>query len=151
MTSATAPGFNSVTPYLTCKDAAKAIETYKKAFGAKVIDRMECPETGKIMHAVIEIGNSKIMMGDESPGCPATPGASFYVYMPDVDAAVAQAKKAGLHETMPIEDMFWGDRLGAVKDENGIQWSIATHKKDVSKDELEKGAKEFAQKMKKAA
>jgi PhnB protein len=148
MTSAQPKEYSTVTPSLVCKDAAKTIDTYKKAFGAKELFRMNCPETGKIMHAVIEIGNSKIMLGDEWPGCPASGGASFYVYMPDCDAAMKQAKEAGLQETMPAADMFWGDRLGAVKDENGINWSIATHVKDVSPEELDKGAKEFAKNMK---
>ncbi len=152
MTSATPREFGTITPSLTLKDAAKTIETDKKAFGAKEESKMLCPVTGKVMHAVLQIGSSKIMVADEFGGCPATgKGTAFYVYMPDVDAALKQAKDAGLKETMPAEDMFWGDRLGAVEDENGIQWSLATHVKDLSQEEIEKGAKAFAEKMKQKA
>jgi len=152
MTSPIPEGFSSVTPSLIFKDCAKAIETYKKAFGAKEIARVEMPDgSKKIMHAVIEIGNSKIMMADEFPNCPATTSSNFYVYMPDCDVVMTQAKKAGLTETMPAEDMFWGDRLGSLKDENGLQWTIATHVIDPSNEEIEKGAKEMAERMKNAS
>src|SRR5688572_6310960 len=113
MTSPIPEGFTTITPSLSVKDAAKAIETYKKAFGAKEISRTEAPGSNKIMHACLEIGTSKIFIADEFPGCSGAAGASFYLYVPDVDAALTQAKKAGLNETMPAEDMFWGDRLGA--------------------------------------
>jgi PhnB protein len=143
-------GYSTVTPSLCFKDCAKAIETYKKAFGAKELYRMEMPDgSGKIMHAVIEIGNSKIMMGDDFGNW--VKGGGFYVYMPNCDAAMKQAKDAGLKETMPAEDMFWGDRLGAVSDEYGIQWTIAEHQREVSAEDLDKGAKEMAQKMKSGA
>ena len=140
-------GFATITPSLTLKDAASAIETYKKAFGAKEIARMEWPGTGKIMHAVLEIGNSKIFVADETPNCPASK-AGFYLYMPDVDAAVKQAVQGGLKQTMPPEDMFWGDRLGAVEDAFGNQWTLATHIRDVSDADMEKGKEAFLEKMK---
>lgn len=150
MTQPIPQGYSSVTPCIAADNCADVIETYKKAFGAKENpqDRTQCPETGKIMHTIIEIGNSKIMMSDKFPGCPSAEGASFYVYVPNCDNALKQAKEAGLEITMPAADMFWGDRLGAVKDQCGIQWSIATHVKDVSREDLEKGAKEFAKQMK---
>lgn len=150
MTNSIPEGFSTVTANISADNCADVIETYKKAFGAKenAKDRMQCPETGKIMHTIIQIGDTKIMMSDKFPGCPAVQGASFYIYTQDCDKMLNHAKEAGLELTMPAQDMFWGDRLGAVKDQCGIQWSIATHVRDVSRDELEKGAKEFAQMMK---
>jgi uncharacterized glyoxalase superfamily protein PhnB len=152
MTRPIPQGFTTVTAVIAADDCAEAIETYKKAFDAKENpeDRTQCPETGRIMHTVIQIGTSKIMMSDKFPGCPAVEGASFYLYVPDCDKTLKQAKEAGMDITMPAEDMFWGDRLGAVKDSCGIQWSVATHKRDVSRDELDKGAKEMAKRMKEA-
>lgn len=149
--SAIPEGFNSVIPSLVLKDAAKAIETYKKAFGAKELSRMQNPETGKIMHACIEIGTSRLFLSDEMPGCMAASNSSFYMYMPDVDAAFAQAKSSGLTEKFAPQDMFWGDRMGTVVDENGIAWTLATHKRDVSPEDMQKGAKEMATRMKEGA
>lgn len=149
--SAIPEGFNTVIPALVLKDAAKAIETYQNAFGAKVLHNLKCPETGKIMHACLEIGTSKIFLSDEMPGCMAASNSSFYLYMPDVDASFTQAKKAGMTEKFAPQDMFWGDRMGTVTDENGISWSIATHKRDVSPDEMDRGAKEMAARMKESA
>lgn len=143
-------GYATVTPCLAVKDCAKVMETYKTAFGAKELSRTQCPETGKVMHAEMQIGNSRIMMSDLFPGCPAESSGSFYLYVPDCDAAMAKAKNAGFTETMPAEEMFWGDRLGAVKDNCGISWTIATHVKDVSEEDIQKGAKEMAAKMKEA-
>ena len=143
MTPSVPKGFNTATPSLTFKDARKAIETYKKAFNAKEIDAYMYPDSDKIMHAVIEIGNSKFMVGNEAPGMPMQMKAYFYLYVDDADAAMDQAKSAGLKEVMPVADTFWGDRLGAVQDEYGVQWSIATHKRDLSKEEIDKGAKDF--------
>lgn len=151
MTHACAKGFTSITPSLSFKDCAKAIESYKGALGAKEISRLEMPDgSGKIMHAVLEIGNSKLMVSDEFPGCPAASGTAFYLYVDDCDSAIETAKKAGFAEKMPAMDMFWGDRMGAVTDPFGISWSIATHKREVSSDDLEKGAKEFLAQMKAA-
>lgn len=151
MTDTCAKGFTSITPSLSFKDCAKAIETYKQALGAKEISRLQMPETGgKIMHAVIEIGNSKLMVSDEFPGCPTASGTAFYLYVDDCDQTIQQAKKSGFEEKMPPMEMFWGDRMGAVSDPFGIQWSIATHKRDVTQDDLEKGAKEFIAQMKAA-
>jgi len=154
MTETCPKGFTTVTPSVSVKNCTKAIETYKKAFGAKEITCMKSPDgSGKVMHAVIQIGNSNIMMSDEFPGCPSASagGTAFYIYVEDCDATIKKAKDAGLKETMPAEDMFWGDRLGAVNDEFGIQWSVATHKKEVSQDDLEKGAKDMMERMKQGA
>ena len=145
-------GYHSVTPSFTFKDSQKAIDFYKKAFNAKVLDIF--PNlTGKgIMHATIQIGDSILMMGDEMPGsenCPksaetlGTSPMSLFIYVPDVDAAFKQAVAAGAAVAMPVADMFWGDRAGSVKDPFGYAWMIATHTKDLSKDEMRKGAEAF--------
>lgn len=150
MTQPVPEGFSTITPSIALKNCQDMIETYRDAFDAKLLDKTMCPETGKVMHATLQIGTSKLMVSDEFPNCPSAKGASFYLYVPNCDATMKQAKEAGLKETMAAEDMFWGDRLGAVTDACGIQWSIATHVKDVSKDDLEKGAKEMAKRMKEA-
>lgn len=151
MVKAIPEGYATVTPSLMVKDAAKAIELYKKAFGAKVESRMEMPDgSGKIMHAVLVIGNSKLFIADAMPemGCGAPSVSSFYLYLPDVDAAAKQSLQAGMKEMYPVKDMFWGDRMGAVEDAFGIKWTLATHVKDVSPEEMAEGAKNF---MKSAA
>lgn len=149
MTNAIPQGFTTITPSLNLENAAEAIELYKKALGAKEIAVMKSPDgSGKIMHAVLEIGNSKIFLADAfcKSGIEHS-NSSFYLYVPDVDAAFKQARAAGLSEKMPVTDMFWGDRLGAVVDKFGIGWTIATHTRDVSDDELKKGAEAFAKQM----
>ena len=153
-TQAIPQGFNTITPSLNLTNAAEAIELYKKAFNAKEIATMKSPDgSGKIMHAVLEIGNSKIFLADQfcESSSMKPSNSSFYLYVPDVDAAFKQAKAAGISETMPVTDMFWGDRLGAVTDKFGISWTLATHNRDVSDDEMKKGAIEFAKQMNKAA
>ena len=145
-------GYHTLTPSFTFKDSKKAIEFYKKAFGAKVLDLMQDPSGRRTMHATIQIGNSIMMMGDEMPGSEncsksaETLGSSpisLYVYVPDVDAAFKQAVAAGGTETMPVADMFWGDRCGSLKDPFGYSWMIATHKQDLTNDEIQKGAQAF--------
>jgi uncharacterized glyoxalase superfamily protein PhnB len=143
-------GYHSVTPSLTLKDSQKAIDFYKKAFNAKVLDLFPNPVGKGIMHAVIQIGNSLIMMGDEAPGMSAKSAEtlngspiSLYVYVPNVDEAYKQAVDAGAVATMPVMDMFWGDRAGNLKDPFGYTWMIATHQKDLTKDEIKKGAEAF--------
>lgn len=146
MTKKIPEGYQSITPTLIVEGAAKAIELYKKAFGAQEIYRME-GTPGKIMHACIQIGNSKLFIGDTDPQMAPTPTSSkFYVYLPDVDATFKQAKQAGLSEVVAPQDMFWGDRMGAVKDSFGIQWSLATHVREVSPEEMEEAKKEFLSK-----
>jgi PhnB protein len=137
-------GFNTITPSLVLNGAAKAIDLYKKAFGAQELYRMEVPGTGKLMHACLVIGNSKIFLSDTDPKMSATPStSSFYLYMDDVDAAFTQAKKAGLNELVPVQDMFWGDRMGAVEDSFGIRWTLATHVREVSQEEMEAARKNW--------
>jgi uncharacterized glyoxalase superfamily protein PhnB len=145
------PGYATVTPSITMKDTSKAIEFYKKALGAT--ERMRAPgPDGKIMHAEIQIGDSFVMMNDEVMGCSSaqTLGGSpisFYLYVENADAALAKAISAGCKELMPVTDMFWGDRMGSVQDPFGLSWTLATHVKDVSPAEMEKGQKEFMKQM----
>ena len=149
-------GYHSVTPSFTFKDSKKAIEFYKKAFNAKVLDLFPNLTGNGIMHATIQIGNSILMMGDEMPNsekcaksaettgsCPI----SLFVYVENADAAFKQAVAAGAKENMPVMDMFWGDRAGSVKDPFGYSWMIATHKRDMSKDEIKKEAEAFFAQM----
>ena len=143
-------GYHSVTPDLTLKDSIKAIKFYKKAFGAKEMGVFPSPDGKSTMHAVIKIGDSIIMMGDERPGesCESaeTLGASpvsLFVYVPDVDKVFNQAVDAGAEITMPLDDMFWGDRCGTVKDPFGYSWMIATHSHDMTWEEVQKGAEAF--------
>jgi uncharacterized glyoxalase superfamily protein PhnB len=134
---------------LIVSDAAAAIDLYKKAFGATEEYRMACPDTGKIMHACIYFGSSKIFLSDENPNmeCSKATHSNFYVYLKDVNSAFSTAKQAGMEEVMPPEDMFWGDRTGSVKDKFGNYWTLATHVRDVSPQEMEEGKKKFAEKM----
>ena len=137
-------GMHTVTPHLVCGGAADAIEFYKKAFNAVETSRMPGPN-GKIMHASIRIGDSTIMLVDESPefgmlGPKALKGTpvTVHLYVEDVDAFAARAAQAGAKITMPVADMFWGDRYGHLEDPFGHRWSVATHVKDVTQDEMRK-------------
>lgn len=133
-------------PTLAIKGADKAIEQYKKAFGAVEAYRMACPKTGAIMHACLKFGETEIFMCEENPqmGAIATQNQSFYLYVPNADEAMKQATKAGCKELKPAEDMFWGDRNGTVADSFGIKWTLATHVRDVSPQELEEAVKKMA-------
>ncbi len=153
MTVQTIPqGFHSLTPGLTCKNAAQAIDLYKKAFGATEHSRMAGPD-GRIMHAELQIGDSMMFLADEFPGMSAAPapGAppsqSIYLYVQDVDATYAQAVAAGCQGAMPVSDMFWGDRFGKVVDPFGHHWNLATHVEDVAPAEMERRAKEWTAQM----
>ena len=135
-------GMHTVTPHLVCAGASDAIEFYKKAFNAVEGGRLP-GQGGKLMHAMIRIGDSPIMLVDEFPewgsfGPKALKGSSvtIHLYVEDVDAAVARAVGAGAKITMPLEDMFWGDRYCKLEDPFGHHWSIATHVRDVSPDEM---------------
>ncbi|TVM03295.1 MAG: glyoxalase [Candidatus Brocadia sp. WS118] len=149
-------GFHTVTPCLTLKNSLKAIEFYKKAFGAKELGVYPAPDGKSTMHAVIQIGDSILMMGDEMPGqgCKGaeSQGASpvgLYLYVPNVDAAFRQAVAAGATVTMAVTDMFWGDRCGSLKDPFGYAWMIATHNRDLTGEEIMEGAKSFFAKAEK--
>jgi PhnB protein len=149
MTSKVKPipeGYHSVTPYLIVKNAADAIEFYKKAFGATELFRMDQPD-GKIGHAEIKIGDSPIMLSDEFPEMghrgPQSLGGSpvsIMLYVEDVDAVVNRATSAGAKLDRPVEDKFYGDRAGSLTDPFGHIWHIGTHKEDVSPEEMEKRA-----------
>jgi uncharacterized glyoxalase superfamily protein PhnB len=136
-------GMHTVTPHLVCAGAADAIEFYKKAFHAVEEVRLPGPQ-GRLMHACIRIGDSQVMLVDEMPewgafgpkslkGSPVT----IHLAVEDVDAVVARAVGAGAKITMPVDDMFWGDRYGKLEDPFGHHWSVATHLRDVSPDELQ--------------
>ena len=136
-------GMRSVTPHLICAGAANAIEFYKKAFGAVEAARLPGPD-GKIMHAMIRIGDSAIMLVDENAewgmlGPNALKGSpvTIHLYVEDADAFVARAVKAGAKVTMPLDDMFWGDRYGTLDDPFGHHWSVGTHVRDVSTEEMQ--------------
>jgi len=126
-------GYHTVTPFLTLKDAAGAIEFYKKAFGAQERVRMPTPD-GKVAHAELQIGDSVVMLS-EALQEPVT-SASIYLYVPNADAMFDRAVKAGAQSTMPLADMFWGDRYGRLTDPFGVRWGIATHKEDVPPEEM---------------
>lgn len=139
-------GYHTATPYLIIKNAARAIDFYKKAFGATERMRMADP-TGKVMHAEIQIGDSRIMIADEFPEMgarsPESLGGSpvsIFLYVEDVDALAKQATSAGAKVLMPIQDQFWGDRYGKLTDPFGHVWDIATHKEDVTPEEMHKRA-----------
>ena len=148
-------GYHTVTPYLTLRDAAGAIEFYKKAFGAMEIFRMNSPD-GTVGHAELKIGDSIIMLSEENPkGECRSPASlngtttSLFLYVEDVDATFNQAVRAGATVSMPVTDMFWGDRHGQVSDPFGHRWSIATHKEYLSPKEVaERARKAFAQQAK---
>ena len=137
-------GYYSLTPYLVTHAAADAIEFYKKAFGA--VEQMRMPGPGgKVMHAELKIGNSVLMLSDESPDrgylSPKTiggSGSSIMFYTEDVDATFKRANDAGATTEMPPTDMPWGDRMGNLRDPFGHSWAIATHKEDLSPEEIEK-------------
>jgi PhnB protein len=138
-------GYHTVTPYLICKDAAKAIDFYKAAFGATELFRMADPTSGKVGHAEIKIGDSPIMLADEYPEMkylgPESLGGtpvSMMLYVEDVDALAAQAVAAGATVIEPVSDKFYGDRMGSFADPFGHRWHIGTHKEDVTPEEMEK-------------
>jgi len=139
-------GMHAVTPHLTCAGAADAIEFYKKAFNAVEIKRMPGPQ-GKLMHALIRIGDSAVMLADEftdwgSFGPKSLHGSpvTIHVYVEDVDALVERAVAAGAKITMPLEDTFWGDRYGKLEDPFGHHWSVATHLRDMSSEDMQQAA-----------
>jgi uncharacterized glyoxalase superfamily protein PhnB len=134
---------HTVTPHLVCAGAADAIEFYKKAFGATETSRMPGPG-GKLMHASVRIGDSTVMLVDEMPehgtlGPKALKGTPvvIHLYVEDADAFAARAAKAGAKVTMPVTEMFWGDRYGQLEDPFGHRWSVATHVKDLTPAEMQ--------------
>jgi PhnB protein len=147
-TNAKPQGYHSITPSLTCKNAADAIDYYTKVFGAKELFRMAAPG-GKIGHAELTIGDSRIFVNDEfGPSASGTPGMSLFLYVDDVDSVFNKAVSTGSQVLMPLDNQFWGDRFGRVSDPFGHHWGLATHVEDVAPDEMERRAAEW---MKKAA
>jgi uncharacterized glyoxalase superfamily protein PhnB len=136
-------GFHTITPHLVCSGAAEALTFYKQAFGAVENSRMPGPD-GKIMHAQMRIGDSLLMLADDFPdyGC-VGPNALkntpvyIHLYVEDVDAVYARAVEAGAKPIMPVSDMFWGDRYGQIEDPFGHRWSIATHKRDLTPEQIQ--------------
>jgi PhnB protein len=151
-------GFHTITPHLTVRDATRALEFYKQAFGAQVLHVMPAPG-GKVMHAAIKIGDSILMLNDEFPeygGDPAPSassgsGVALHIYLENVDAAFERAVSAGASVKMPLMDQFWGDRYGIVKDPFGHKWSLATHNRDMSPEEMQKEQEKAFSKMPKSA
>jgi PhnB protein len=141
-------GYHTITPSLTVSDAEAAIRLYEKALGAEVKGKLHAPGGKKIMHSCLQIGNSKIFVQDVMPNMPGPKErhASFYVYVPDVDAAHKRAVAAGMKELYAPMDMFWGDRTGVVADAFGHHWTLATHRSDPSPAEMENAMKAWAAK-----
>ena len=144
-------GFAQLSPHIVVRDAKSAIEFYTKAFGAEEISRMPGPGGQWIMHAELKIGDSRLMLADEMPGncgsrSPQALGGTpvtIHLYVKDADAVVDRAVKAGATITMPVTDAFWGDRYGRLRDPFGHEWGVATHKKDMTKQEVMAAAEKF--------
>ncbi|HEX4074417.1 MAG TPA: VOC family protein [Candidatus Acidoferrales bacterium] len=141
-------GFHSITPYLTVRDVPQAMDFYKRAFGAEEVMRVNSSE-GKISHGEIKIGDSIVMIAEESPNgslrSPQSLGgttASVVLYVKDVDSVFEQALSAGAKEQQPLANMFWGDRYGRLTDPFGHLWSLATHVEDVSPEEMSRRTQE---------
>jgi len=155
MTKPIPDGFHTITPHLVVSDAAKAIEFYKKAFGAQEIERFMRPDGKAVMHAQLKIGDSMMMLGSEFPPHCLSPksrggtSVSLHLYVENADATFDRAVKAGCTVKMPMMDQFWGDRYGQVEDPFGHEWSMATHKKDLTQDQIAANAKAFFANMQK--
>lgn len=146
-------GFHTVTPHLIVSDAAKAIDFYKKALGAQEKDKFLSPDGQGVMHAELKVGDSIVMLGSERPPHCLSPksrggtSVSLNLYVDNADASFDRAVKAGCTVKMPMWDMFWGDRYGQVEDPFGHQWSFATHKQDLTKEQIAQNAKAFFAQM----
>ena len=147
------PGFHTITPSLIVRNAPAAIDFYKKALGAEELMRMATPD-GKIGHCELKIGDSIIFVTDENPGMgcssPETLGgtaSNLFLYVEDVDKSFQRAVDAGGKVTMPVADMFWGDRFGTFVDPSGHSWGLSTHKEDLTPQEIEERAKAFYAQM----
>ncbi len=137
-------GYHSVTPYMALRDAAGALDFYRRAFDAELGMKLEMPD-GKIAHAEMRIGDSIVMMSEENEEwgnkSPQSLGGSpmfLMIYLPDVDAAFAKALAAGATQVRPVEDQFYGDRTGTLKDPYGYQWTLGTHVEDLSQEEIQR-------------
>src|SRR5690348_5756338 len=151
------PGFHTLTPHLTVRNAEQALEFYKNAFGAEVLHVAHMPD-GKVMHAALRIGDSMVMLNDEFPDHGAlsplsTGGTSvtIHIYTDNVDTAFNRAVSAGAQVKMPLADQFWGDRYGVVADPFGHKWSLGAHIKDMSAEEMQREMARAMAGMKKTA
>jgi PhnB protein len=154
MAKAIPEGYHTITPYLTVRGATDAIAFYTRAFGAKEKERMTGPDGRSVMHAELTIGDSVFMLSDEMPqagtASPTTlkgSTAALFLYVPDVDAAFKRATDEGCKVVRPLADMFWGDRFGQVEDPFGHRWGLATHKEDVSPEEMKRRSDAFMASM----
>ena len=136
-------GFHTITACLTVKDAEQAIDFYRRAFNAEEMLRVHGPDGRRIMHAELKIGDSRCFIADEmeemgnrAPDAAGGSPFTVYMYVHDVDAVCNRAVGAGAVLKEPIRDMFWGDRCGTIRDPFGYEWTVATHKEDISKEEL---------------
>lgn len=143
-------GYHSVTPTLTIRGTSDAIEFYKKAFDAKEVYRFPGPDGKSIMHAEIRIGDSAIMLCDEIPemGCLSPkstggPSGAIYLYVNDADSVFSKAVSVGAQPLLPLMDGFWGDRIGMLVDPFGHRWTIATRKKEMTIEEIQKAGADF--------
>ena len=140
-------GYHTITPTLTLDDASRAIDWYKKALGAEELSRFTGPD-GKIMHAELKIGDSRIMVNDPIMGNKGPKGfggspTSLWIFVEDCDAFFNRAVAAGAQVKMPVGDQFWGDRMGAFADPHGYSWSVATRKEDLTREEMDRRGAEF--------
>jgi PhnB protein len=150
-------GFHTLTPHLTVRNAADALEVYKKALGAEVLHVAHMPD-GKVMHAALRIGDSMLMLNDEMPeygvlsplACNGS-AVTIHIYTENADPAFDRVVSAGAKVKMPLMDQFWGDRYGVVVDPYGHMWSIAAHVKDMSPEEIQRAQAEALAKMAPAA
>ncbi|MBP2673730.1 MAG: uncharacterized protein H6Q84_570 [Deltaproteobacteria bacterium] len=148
-------GYHSITTCMTVKDADRAIEFYKKAFGAEELLRVAGPDGHGVMHAELKIGDSRYFIADEiremgnrSPESLGGSPAGIYLYVRDAEETYKKAVAAGAAAREPVQDMFWGDRCGTVRDPYGYDWTVATHKEDVSPEELKRRHAEWIKGMK---
>jgi uncharacterized glyoxalase superfamily protein PhnB len=146
-------GFHTLTPHLTVRDADKALEFYKNALGAEILGVARTPD-GKVLHAALRIGDSMLMLNDEfpemgglSPLSVGGTGVTVHIYLENVDEAFDRVVSAGAKVAMPLMDQFWGDRYGMVTDPFGHKWSLATHIKDMSPEEMQSAQDEAMRKM----
>jgi len=153
MTKPIPDGFHTITPHLVVSDAAKAIEFYKKALGAQENGRIMAPDGKAVMHAQLKIGSSMLMLASEFPPSCLSPksrggtSVTLHLYVENADAVFDRAVKAGCAVKMPLTDQFWGDRYGVTEDPFGHQWSIATHKQDLTEEQMAAKAKAAFAKM----
>lgn len=148
-------GYSTITCFITCEDAKKEMEFLTRALGAEKRMMMPCAETGRVMHAEMQLGTSVLMLSDKNPAmecktvkdlCGSPCG--FYLYVKDVDAAFERAVKAGGTVKQPVCDMFWGDRMGTFECPEGFMWTLATHVRDMTPEEIAKGQKAWMESMK---